>query len=102
MLQYVGPPQKAERVFKVMSLNKGTSRGPSQQQSDGQSKRMNLTQGLSKDSGNAFAHLSDEGSSVVSTELKTPARNKSAPLNFKGGSAWRLAYVPKNTQTIYM
>jgi hypothetical protein len=64
-----------------MALNKGTSRGLS----DEQSLRMNQTQGLSKDSGNSFANLSDEGSSVVSTELKTP-RNKSASLSFKGGS----------------
>lgn len=88
VLQYVGPRQKAERLFKVMALSKGTSRGVSQ--SDEQNLKMNQTQGLSKDNGNAFANLSDEGSTVVSTELKTP-RNKSALISFKGGSAWRLS-----------
>jgi hypothetical protein len=93
VLQYVGPRQKAERLFKVMALSKGTSRGVSQSvsQSDEQNlKTMNQTQGLSKDNGNVFANLSDEGSAVVSTELKTP-RNKSALISFKGGSAWRLS-----------
>jgi hypothetical protein len=101
VLQYVGPRQKAERLFKVMALNKGTSRGLSQP-SDEHSQRMNLTQGSSKDSGNAFAHLSDESSSVVSTEMKTP-RNKSAALNFKGGSACRLVYLkyPNNIYRCY-
>ncbi len=87
VLQYVGPRQKAERLFKVMALSKGTSRGVSQ--SD-EYLKMNQTQGLSKDNGNAFANLSDEGSAVVSTELKT-SRNKSAPISFKGGSAWQLS-----------
>ncbi|XP_046440028.1 neurogenic locus notch homolog protein 1-like [Daphnia pulex] len=82
VLQYVGPRQKAERLFKVMALSKGTSRGVSQ--SDEQNLKMNQTQGLSKDNGNAFFNLSDEGSAVVSTELKTP-RNKSALISFKGG-----------------
>lgn len=84
VLQYVGPRQSPERLFKVMSLNKGASRGLSQ--GDGQ--HLSPTQGSPKDTDSTFGSLSDDRSSI-SNGVKTPkmsSRNKTRPVSFKGGS----------------
>lgn len=83
VLQYVGPRQSPERLFKVMSLNKGASRGLSQ----GDRQHLSPTQGSPKDIDSTFGSLSDDRSSI-SNGVKTPkmsSRNKTRPVSFKGG-----------------